>query len=310
MPFKFKLGFFTDIHGSDYSFKRSLNIAKSRKVDYLIVSGGLMAKDILLVEEIGGNYILNGKKVNLKNLNEEALRSGKYLIVDKKEVIEDIRSDKHKLEKLIIEKATEQMSRWIKMSEEIYRLDKIFWCPAHGDHPQLDSILKELGGKVINESVINLEDIQIVSVGFASPITGNSPREIPDSELYIKGKSLLKDSEKEKLIMNFHMPPLNTKLDITKAGLKKIHIGSKAVSDLINEFQPLLSLHGHAHESTAMDKIGNTIAINPGSLYQLGDPSVVTFEVHKELKGFGTVNVGIYIIKNIEFLSTNPLDVI
>ncbi|AKA74879.1 phosphoesterase [Saccharolobus solfataricus] len=309
MVFKFKLGFFTDLHGSEYSFKRSLNIAKSKRVDFLIISGGLIAKEILFVEDIGGRYFLNGKKVNLNNLNEDALRSGKYIVVDKKEVIEDIKSDKSKLEKIVIEKASEQMSRWVKIAEEIFRLEKVFWSPAHGDIPQLDSILKNYGSNLINENVINLEEIQIVSLGFGSPI-GNSYREIPDSELYIKGKSLLKDADKERLIMNFHMPPLNTKLDNAKVGLRKSHVGSKAVLDLITEFQPIISLHGHVHESTSMDKVGETIAINPGSLYQLGDPSIVTFEVHKELKSFGSVNVSKYVIKNIEFVSTNPLDVI
>ncbi|QGA69213.1 metallophosphoesterase family protein [Sulfolobus sp. E11-6] len=309
MVFKFKIGFLTDVHGSEYSFKRSLNIAKTRKVDYLIVSGGLMAKEILFVEDVGGKYFLNGKKVNLNNLNEDALRSGKYIVIDKKEVINDIRSDKSKLERLLVEKVTEQMSRWVKISDEVFRLERIFWSPAHGDIPQLDSILKNYGGKLINENVINLEEIQIVSLGYGSPM-GNSYREIPDSELYIKGKSLLKDADKERSIINFHMPPLNTKLDNAKIGIRKSHVGSKAVLDLITEFQPLISLHGHVHESTSMDKIGETIAINPGSLYQLGDPSIVTFEVHKELKSFGSVSVSKYVIKNIEFVSTNPLDVI
>ncbi|ADX82216.1 phosphoesterase [Sulfolobus islandicus] len=309
MVFKFKIGFLTDVHGSEYSFKRSLNIAKARKVDFLIVSGGLMAKEIMFVEDVGGKYFLNGKKVNLNNLNEDALRSGKYIVIDKKEVIEDIKSDKSKLEKVISEKVTEQMSRWVKIADEVFRLERVFWSSAHGDILQLESILKNYGGKPINENIINLEEIQIVSLGYGSPI-GNSYREIPDSELYIKGKSLLKDADKERLIMNFHMPPLNTKLDNAKVGLRKSHVGSKAVLDLITEFKPLISLHGHVHESTSMDKIGDTIAINPGSLYQLGDPSIVIFEVHKELKSFGSVSASKYVIKNIEFVSTNPLDVV
>lgn len=66
-----------------------------------------MAKEIMFVEDVGGKYFLNGKKVNLNNLNEDALRSGKYIVIDKKEVIEDIKSDKSKLEKVISEKVTE-----------------------------------------------------------------------------------------------------------------------------------------------------------------------------------------------------------
>lgn len=54
--------------------------------------------------------------------------------------------------------------------------------------------------------------------------------------------------------MNFHMPPLNTKLDVIKVGFKKFHAGSKAVLDLINEYQPFVSLHGHVHESTGVER--------------------------------------------------------
>ena len=103
------------------------------------------------------------------------------------------------------------------------------------------------------------------------------------------------------------MPPLNTKIDVIRSGFRKSHIGSKAVLDLINEFQPFVSLHGHVHESAGIEKIGNTIAINLGSLYQLGEPSVAVFEVHKELKGLSVIT---YVIKNLELVSTNPLDVI
>jgi Icc-related predicted phosphoesterase len=39
------------------------------------------------------------------------------------------------------------------------------------------------------------------------------------------------------------------------------------VRDAIMEYQPLLSLHGHIHESRAIQKMGRTVAINPGSSY-------------------------------------------
>jgi Icc-related predicted phosphoesterase len=46
--------------------------------------------------------------------------------------------------------------------------------------------------------------------------------------------------------------------------------GSSAVTDAIRRYQPLISLHGHIHESTAVTTIGRTTCINPGSEYQDG----------------------------------------
>ncbi len=46
--------------------------------------------------------------------------------------------------------------------------------------------------------------------------------------------------------------------------------GSMAVRKAIEKYQPLLSLHGHIHESRNETKIGRTTAVNPGSEYGEG----------------------------------------
>ena len=63
-----------------------------------------------------------------------------------------------------------------------------------------------------------------------------------------------------------HCPPQATKLD---RYLGNQAWGSKAVRMAIETHQPLLSLHGHIHESpgvtgTIQDKIGSTVSVNPG----------------------------------------------
>ena len=47
-------------------------------------------------------------------------------------------------------------------------------------------------------------------------------------------------------------------------------MGSTSVRELIEQVQPVLSLHGHIHESRATRKIGRTLAVNPGSSYTEG----------------------------------------
>lgn len=49
-----------------------------------------------------------------------------------------------------------------------------------------------------------------------------------------------------------------------------IPVGSTAVRRAIEEFQPLLGLHGHVHESKGTTTIGRTLCINPGSEYSAG----------------------------------------
>ena len=42
-------------------------------------------------------------------------------------------------------------------------------------------------------------------------------------------------------------------------------VGSTAVRKLVESYQPLLTIHGHIHESGGERKIGKTLCINPGS---------------------------------------------
>ena len=68
-------------------------------------------------------------------------------------------------------------------------------------------------------------------------------------------------------------------------------VGSSAVRRAIEQYQPLLSLHGHIHESRAGVKLGRTVAINPGSEYSEGvlRGAIVTIHSKKGLKGYQLV---------------------
>jgi len=82
-------------------------------------------------------------------------------------------------------------------------------------------------------------------------------------------EDLKKLSNPKKTIYVIHAPPFNSKLDIITTGA---HVGSKAIKHFIENEQPLLTLHGHIHESPKMsgswrDKIGSTICVNVGSSY-------------------------------------------
>lgn len=77
-----------------------------------------------------------------------------------------------------------------------------------------------------------------------------------------------------KAVMLFHSPPYQTHLDRAALDGKKIdhvpmdvNVGSIAIKRFIEERQPLLTLHGHIHESTRLtgywqQQIGNTVAFN------------------------------------------------
>ena len=85
---------------------------------------------------------------------------------------------------------------------------------------------------------------------------------------------LVGNSDVSKSIFLFHTPPYKTKLDRAALDGKMfehtpldVHIGSIAVQRFIEKKQPLLTLHGHVHESARItgswqDKLGNTYAFS------------------------------------------------
>jgi Icc-related predicted phosphoesterase len=84
-------------------------------------------------------------------------------------------------------------------------------------------------------------------------------------------KDLVGDVDLRKAIFLFHAPPYKTKLDRAALDGKKIdfvpldvNVGSIAIQHFIKIRQPLLTLHGHIHESSRLtgswrDRIGKTV---------------------------------------------------
>ena len=76
-------------------------------------------------------------------------------------------------------------------------------------------------------------------------------------------------------------------------GQALIPVGSHAIRDAILEYGPLLSLHGHIHESKGATRIGTTLSLNPGSSYEEGilQAAVVTIDPKKrKVKNYQLVN--------------------
>jgi Icc-related predicted phosphoesterase len=76
-----------------------------------------------------------------------------------------------------------------------------------------------------------------------------------------------------------HMPPYRLGLDKCGHGEE---VGSKSVYNFLHEHQPLLSLHGHIHESPEVSgkwhaKLGNTVCVQPG---QMASFTYVTIDLH------------------------------
>ncbi|MBI3190742.1 hypothetical protein HYZ41_03490, partial [archaeon] len=80
----------------------------------------------------------------------------------------------------------------------------------------------------------------------------------------------------------FHTPPTDTSLDIIQSGE---HVGSFAVREFIEKYQPKLTLHGHIHETVDMsgkfvERIGNSTMISSGNHNYDNKVAVVEFDLY------------------------------
>jgi hypothetical protein len=111
----------------------------------------------------------------------------------------------------------------------------------------------------LHGKTVEVKGINFTGFGGSTGVMG----EIKFSEEEIR-KALRGLMEKgKKTVLVTHTPPFGTEIDKTNAG---VHIGSKTVREVIEEFQPLLSLSGHCHEAAGKTVIGKTLCINTGAL--------------------------------------------
>ncbi len=76
-------------------------------------------------------------------------------------------------------------------------------------------------------------------------------------------------SSVDRTVYVMHSPPYGTNLDLIRGGSRA---GSRSIASFIQKRQPLLTLHGHIHESPQLsgsyvERIGKTTSVNPGQGY-------------------------------------------
>jgi Icc-related predicted phosphoesterase len=124
---------------------------------------------------------------------------------------------------------------------------------------------------------------EVVGLSNANMTPWHCARDIEEEELTKKLDTLAGMIQKpERTIAIIHVPPIGSGLDtcpdldknlkiITQGGQVVMKsAGSPAVRAFIEKVQPMLTLHGHIHESPGHVRNGRTLMINAGSEYAEG----------------------------------------
>ena len=308
-----KIYFATDIHGSEVCLRKFLNSAKFYGCDTIIMGGDITGKMIVPIVNRGQGAhtaTLYGRKIDVTDDGMPKLRktitdAGFYAYETTPEEMEQLTADPDAVTELFGKLMHETLGQWLELAET--RLAgsgvRCFFAPGNDDPAFVDDMLRS-SAFVVNpeEGLVDLGDgITMISVGYSNKTPWDSPRELPEDELaaYIahQAESL---GNTDRVIFNFHVPPRDTPIDqavlldpefrpIMKGGVPVISgVGSTAVRAALEKYQPMMSLHGHIHESRGEARIGRTLAINPGSEYSEGVllGAIITLSGKKGVRGY------------------------
>ncbi len=162
--------------------------------------------------------------------------------------------------------------------------EKGYWRYIHDRHEDFEGFTI-YGYSYVPPTPFQLKDWErydvsrYVDPGCVSPEEGIRSVKVPQET--IKYSTIAKDIELltgkadlRRAVFLFHTPPYKTKLDRAALDGKfvdhvpmDVHVGSIAVRRFIEIRQPLVTLHGHVHESAKMtgqwkDQIGDTICLS------------------------------------------------
>ncbi len=282
--------FATDLHGSEICFRKLLAAPKHYGATTVIMGGDCTGKMLIpVVEGTPGRWTCEwaGEKRVLESEDklEELLKqirySGLYPARLGAEDAARLDGDTSLVEALFSERMLVTLREWIALAEE--RLADsgvhLIMTPGNDDEFDVDEVIRS--SQFVDGAegrITRIGPHEMLSVGWSNPTPWQTPRECAEEELKAKIDALAADIEDmPNAIFNIHVPPYGTGLDEApeldenqkpvQGGQVMTSVGSTAVRDAILEYAPLLSLHGHIHESRGVQKLGRTTCINPGSVY-------------------------------------------
>lgn len=290
-----RLYYASDIHGSERLWRKFLNAAKVYEAPVIVMGGDVTGKAIVpLVERPEGYEMeLFGRRELLRDdrqVRDAELRVGANGMyphrMGEQELAQVHAMSQGEREEWFAEVMMQTFERWLALAEERLRGTdtRCFLMPGNDDPPPVEQAIERASRvEACEDRIVELDGHAMISLGYSNRTPWDSPRELDEDALYRRIDALAAQLEDpDRAIFNLHVPPYDSTLDnaaeldenfgvVMLGGEPKIiPVGSTAVRELIERYQPLLALHGHVHESAGAKRIGRTLCINPGSDYHTG----------------------------------------
>jgi Icc-related predicted phosphoesterase len=288
------LFFATDIHGSDICWKKFLNAGKFYGADVLVLGGDMTGKAIVPVVKLGdGKYKVSllQQDFDIDGADELAemtrrIRSrGYYPYLTDPDELAELEGNPDRIHEIFLKEVLRVVAEWLEIAESKLAGTglKVYVAPGNDDQFEIDELVRASKTVTLAEGmVVSLDDRhEMISSGWSNRTPWNTYREEDEPDLAKRYDAMIGSlRDPQNAVFNIHVPPYKSNLDEAPdldenlrprfAGNALVPVGSTALRAAIEKHQPLLGLHGHIHEGRGHSRIGKTLCINPGSLYEQG----------------------------------------
>ena len=289
-----KLFFATDIHGSDICWSKFLNAGKFYEADVLILGGDMTGKAVVPFIRLGGkNYRVTlleqvfdiSTDDELQDLVKRVRSRGYYPYLTDLDEIAELEKDPEKVHQIFLNGVLKVMQQWMDLADK--KLSdtnmKVYCCPGNDDMDEVDALIRASRRVLLVEGQVTpLDGVhEMIASGWSNRTPWDTHREEDEDQLQVRYEAMISElKDPRNAVFNIHVPPYKSSLDEAPeldkdlrpkmAGQALKPVGSTAVRKAIEATQPLLGLHGHIHEGRGVTRIGKTLCINPGSMYEQG----------------------------------------
>ena len=289
-----KLFFATDIHGSDICWSKFLNAGKFYEADVLILGGDMTGKAVVPVIHQGGNTyktilleqeFITTNEDELKDIVKRIRSRGYYPYLTTPDEISELSNDPERVSQIFKQEVLKVVQQWMDLADK--KLEgtelRVYCSPGNDDMEEVDEIVRCSRRVALVEGQVTPLDSnhEMIASGWSNRTPWDTHREEDEDQLKVRYEAMISRlKDPRNAIFNIHVPPYKSGLDDAPeldknlrpvlAGQSLQPVGSKALREAIQKVQPLLGLHGHIHEGRGATRIGKTLCINPGSMYEQG----------------------------------------
>jgi Icc-related predicted phosphoesterase len=277
-----KCFFVSDLHGRLERYEKLFSLVKEQQPEGLFLGGDLLPHGFNRSYE--GDFMAEVFLPGMKGIKDTSPGTRIFIILGN--------DDPMSLEPLFLENDREGLWEYIHHKKVLF-----------GDHPVF-------GYAFVPPTPFRYKDWErydisrFVDPGCISPEEGirtiDPGEDIEYATIEKHLETLVAGEDLSNAVFLFHSPPYNSVLDRAALDGKMIdhvpldlHVGSIAIQRFIEDLQPLLTLHGHIHESSSItgrwkQQTGRTISVS--AAWDGPELSLVSFD----LDDLGTITRNLY----------------